>query len=168
MSKEILFSETQRFKQLWIWMILLGINSISMYGIYQQIILGIPYGNKPMSNAGLIITSSFTILLTIFFLLLRLDTRITADGISVKFFPFHGKYKQYSWNQLTKVYIRKYSPIRELGGWGVRFMSNGIAYNVSGNVGLQLELSNKKKILIGTYKPAELKEVLVKLGKYKD
>lgn len=113
MNKEILFSETQRFKQLWIWVILPGINSISMYGIYQQIILGIPYGNNPMSNTRLFIASSFTILLTIFFLLLRLDTRITSNGISVKFFPFHRKYKQYSWNQLTMVYIRKYSPIRE-------------------------------------------------------
>ncbi|MCX7744674.1 MAG: hypothetical protein N2167_08950 [Flavobacteriales bacterium] len=166
MNKEILFSETQRFKQIWIWVILLGINSISIYGIYQQIVLGIPYGENPMSNTGLIITSSITTLLTIFFLLSRLDTKITNDGILIKFFPFHIKNKKFNWNQIKKAYLRKYSPIREFGGWGLRLFGNSIAYNVMGNVGLQLELSNKKKILIGTNKPSELKETLIKLGKY--
>lgn len=171
MEKEILFSERQRFKQLWIWVVLLGINTISLYGIYQQIILGIPYGDNPMSDTGLIITSSITTALTLLFILLRLDTQITPEGIYIRFFPFDSKYKHYHWNDIAKAYIRKYSPIREYGGWGLRFLGlfgKGIAYNVSGNIGLQLELTNKKKILIGTNKPADLKEVLVKIGKYKD
>lgn len=168
MNKDVLFSETQRFKQLWIWVILLGINSISMYGIYQQIILGIPYGNNPMSNTGLIVTSSITMLLTLFFILLRLDTQITPEGISIRFFPVHKQFKVFTWDQISKAYIRKYAPIREFGGWGLRLWGKGIAYNVSGNIGLQLELNSKKKILIGTNKPVELKEALIKLGQYKE
>jgi hypothetical protein len=168
MSKDVLFSETQRFKQLWFWVILLGINSISMYAIYQQVILEIPYGNNPISNTGLIVTSSITLLLTLFFILLRLDIQITTEGISIRFFPVHNKFKIFTWDQISKAYIRKYAQIREFGGWGLRFWGNGIAYNVSGNIGLQLELNSKKKILIETNKPVELKEALIKLGQYKE
>jgi len=39
----------------------------------------------------------------------------------------------------------------------------GVAYNISGNMGLQLELKNGKKILLGTRKPTELEDVLKKV-----
>ena len=37
-SDLILFSETQKFKQWWIWLLLLSINSIFIFGIYVQVI----------------------------------------------------------------------------------------------------------------------------------
>ena len=78
----------------------------------------------------------------------------------------------------------------EYGGWGKRngiaggnkwykmkfsigkvrfpqFESNNIAYNMSGNIGLQLVLNNNKRILIGTQKPEDLSDVLKRLGKLK-
>ena len=53
----------------------------------------------------------------------------------------------------------------EYGGWGLRggFFLNkgkGTAYNVSGNIGIQLEFVNGKKILIGTHKRDEVDRVL--------
>ena len=67
---------------------------------------------------------------------------------------------------MSKCYVREYSPIAEYGGWGLRggFFGKGSALNVSGNKGLQLELKNNKKILIGTNKPKELSETLSKIG----
>jgi hypothetical protein len=64
-----------------------------------------------------------------------------------------------------KCYVRKYKPLAEFGGWGLRFGVSGKAYNISGNKGLQLELTNNKKLLIGTQKPEELSEALNKIGK---
>ncbi|MCB0473313.1 MAG: hypothetical protein KDC69_02350 [Flavobacteriaceae bacterium] len=72
------------------------------------------------------------------------------------------------WNDLGKVFIRKYNPVLEYGGWGVRlnyYRKRGRAFNVSGNIGLQLILKNGKKILIGTHKEYEMKQVL---STYKD
>ncbi len=71
------------------------------------------------------------------------------------------------WEDISKAYIREYKPVAEYGGWGVRgfFSSSGRAYNVSGNVGLQVELKNGKKILIGTQKQETIEELLARINK---
>ena len=56
--------------------------------------------------------------------------------------------------------VRTYSALREYGGWGIRWGLNGKAYNVGGNRGVQLELSNGELILIGSRKPDEFAEAL--------
>ena len=166
MANEVLFTESQKFKQWWLWLILLGINGLFLFGLFKQVIGGQQFGDKPMSNVGLIVTTVPTIVLTILFVNFRLDTTITKDGIYVRFFPFHLKFKHYSWDSLTKSYVRQYSPLTEYGGWGLRLglFGKGTAYNVSGDKGLQLEFTDKKKLLIGTNKPDELTETLKKVG----
>lgn len=169
MANEILFTERQRFKQWWLWLILLGINSLFLFGVCRQVIGGQQFGDKPMSNTGLLITAVLTIFLTILFLNFRLDTLIKKDGIYVRFFPFHLKFKYYAWEKLKKSFVRQYSPIAEYGGWGLRygFLGKGKAFNVSGDKGLQLEFTDSKKLLIGTSKPDELTEVLKRIGQLK-
>ncbi|MEO8819652.1 MAG: hypothetical protein ABI267_01560 [Ginsengibacter sp.] len=162
MENEILFSETQRFKQWWLWILLIGSDIYTFYGSYKKIINAHTFGEKPPSIAELLISSWFIVLLTILFLIIRLDTQIKKDGVYVKFFPLHFRFRHYSWTQLSKCYVRKYSPMAEYGGWGLRRGFGGRAYNISGNQGLQLEFKNKKKLLIGTQKPVELQEVLDK------
>ncbi len=39
---------------------------------------------------------------------------------------------------MNEFYARKYRPIREYGGWGIRYGWNGRAYSTSGNEGVQL------------------------------
>lgn len=169
MDNEILFTERQRFRQWWLWFILLGINGLFLFGVIKQVVGGEPYGDKPMSNTGLIITTALTVFLTFLFVSFRLETIIRKDGIYVRFFPFHLKFRHYAWETLTKCYVRQYAPIAEYGGWGLRygFMGKGKALNVSGNKGLQLEFTDNKKLLIGTNKPDELTEILKKLGQLK-
>src|SRR5690606_41120216 len=99
----------------------------------------------------------------------KLETKIKNDGIFVRFFPFHISFKYYPWDEISSSFVRKYSPLVEYGGWGWRFslFGSGTAYNVSGNMGLQLIFTNKKKLLIGTKKPDQLTEVLNKIGQLK-
>ena len=169
MANEILFTERQKFKQWWLWVILLGINGLFLFGVFKQVIGGQQFGDKPMSNAGLLIATGLTIALTLLFVNFRLDTTVKMDGIYVRFFPFHLKFKYYPWNSLTKSFVRQYSPLTEYGGWGLRIglFGKGTAFNVSGDKGLQLEFTNKKKLLIGTNKPDELTETLNKIGQLK-
>lgn len=164
MDKEIFFSETQRFKQIWLWLILLPVNSLFIFGFLKQVIGGHQFGNKPMSNTMLLIVMSFTLLLSLLFFILRLDTAIRSDGIYVRFFPIHRTFKKYLWNEITQSFVRQYHPIREYGGWGIRWGLKGKAYNVSGNKGIQLILSDNKKLLIGTNKAEEADEVLRRTG----
>ena len=51
MNKE--FKESQKFTQWWLWLIILSINILPLFGIYKQIILGEPFGDKPVSDVGL-------------------------------------------------------------------------------------------------------------------
>ncbi|MBK8703740.1 MAG: hypothetical protein IPN33_08965 [Saprospiraceae bacterium] len=85
---DILFTEKQRFTQWWIWLVLLGINGLFLYAIFSQIIGGNTFGDNPMSDNGLLFTFGFTILITLLFTSLRLDTRIKKTGIYVRFFLF--------------------------------------------------------------------------------
>ena len=50
-------------------------------------------------------------------------------------------------------------------GGGIQARFDDTAYVMSGNIGLQLILQNKKNVLIGTHRHEELLEVLKKLGK---
>lgn len=122
-----------------------------------------------MSDSQLITATFFTIILTLLFTSIRLETIIKNDGIYVRFFPLHLKFKHYSWERLTKSYIRQYSAISEYGGWGLRIgiFGKGNAYNVSGDDGLQLEFIDNKKLLIGTNKPDDLTQILQKIGQLK-
>lgn len=169
MTPSPLFTETQRFTQWWLWLLMAGINSIFLYGIYQQIIGGEPWGDKPMGDTGLLLTAGLVLLLTISLLSMRLETQLKKDGIYVRFFPFHLKFRHYAWDGILKCFVRKYNPIGEYGGWGIRFggFGRGRALNVSGNMGLQLEFTDHKKLLIGTNEPEELTIALRKLGKLK-
>jgi Family of unknown function (DUF6141) len=169
MENEILFSEKQKFNQWWLWVILLAINGVTFLGVYNQLITGQPFGDKPMSNTGLLFTAALILVITILVLNMRLDTLIKKDGIYVKFFPFHWSFKKFSWEQISLCYIRKYSAITEYGGWGIRLglFGKGKAWNVSGDKGLQLEFTNKKKLLIGTNQPEALAATLEKIGQLK-
>ena len=53
------FEEKQFFRQKLLWIIILFFPILSLYGIYEQLILGNPVGNKPLTNNGLIIFSIF-------------------------------------------------------------------------------------------------------------
>ncbi len=169
MDTDILFKEKQKFRQWWMWLILLSVNIFFLYGIYRQVVMGKTFGDNPMSNAALIIVTVLTFGITLLFQAFRLETIIKKDGIYVRFFPFHLRYNHYAWHDLTRCFVRKYSPLREYGGWGIRIGlgGKGKAYNVSGNQGLQLEFTTGKRLLIGTNKPEEVTKTLEQINELK-
>jgi len=107
---------------------------------------------EPEWLVGLLITS---VIILFLFWGVSLKTNINKTGISVRFFPFHRKERFYNWDQINNCYVRQYRPLLEYGGWGIRFGTNGTAYNIRGNKGIQLKLKNGREILIGTQKPDE-------------
>ena len=99
------------------------------------------------------------------FLVLRLHTRIDSTGIYAKFDPLNLANKKFSWDEIKSCYVRKYSPLTEYGGWGIRGFPKAKAYNVSGNMGIQLVTKAGKKFLIGTNKPEQAQKVI---DRYRD
>ena len=151
-----IFKETQQFNQWWLIILLIFVLLTSFYSIFQE------YQNLDKSDGGriiaLIITISIILIVNIIIFSLKLKTRIDEKGITYQFFPIHLKSKIIAWSDLNKCYVRKYSPIKEYGGWGLRgrrknvmgLKNYGKAYNVKGNMGIQLEFKNGKKLLFGT------------------
>ena len=152
-----MYTETQRFTQWWLWLILIGSWITMMYSIATV---------SPPTTISFLISFVIGMLLPVLFWQMKLTTRITEEGIYVRFFPFHFKEKFFPWETITASYVRTYSPLKEYGGWGIKYGFNGqgIVYNVAGNVGLQLQFKEGDPILIGTQKGEEIKQVLVALG----
>ncbi|TKC59075.1 hypothetical protein FBD94_16165 [Pedobacter hiemivivus] len=164
-QQEVLFTEDQRFRQWWLWLIILGADAVFLFWVCKQIMFKAQIGGYPISDSVWLASGVGIILTNVLLFYARLSTQIKKDGIYLKFFPFQWSYKYYNWDMIDKCYVRTYNPLGEYGGWGVRYSMSGqgMAYNVSGNKGLQLELNNHKKVLIGTNKSTELEEVLTKL-----
>jgi hypothetical protein len=155
------YKEEQRFSQWWLWILSIGIGVILVYGIYKQIILGQPIGDKPISNISLILFSIFMFIVLSFLWLLKLTTVIDSDSITINFFPILNK-KIY-WSDIKSFQVVDYGFV---GGWGIRLWTKyGTVYNTKGKKGLALELKNGKKYCIGTQKENALKEFLKEIGK---
>jgi len=87
--------------------------------------------------------------------IVSLRTEVRTDGIYIRFFPLHLSFHKIPLEDLTAYGARTYSPIREYGGWGIRYRRRSKAYNARGNRGVQLHLRNGEQILIGSQKPEE-------------
>jgi hypothetical protein len=166
MRGKLYFKERQRATQWWIWAIVIGLDILVLLLIYFQVIKGQEIGNQTLSDTGVYIITFFVILLTIFPIwIFRLDTEIREEGIYVRVFPFHLKYVFYPWEKIEEAYVRKYKPLREYGGWGLRGLGANRAFNAKGDMGIQLILTNGNKRLIGTCEPDEAEDALEALGK---
>ena len=161
---QTLFKEEQRFRQWWLLVIVFATSALPWIGFFYQIVLGNKFGNNPAPDILIIIIwILFGIGFPLLFLSARLVTEIREDGIYIKFFPFHFNYKFFAFEEIESFEEREYRPIYEYGGWGIRYGFGGIAYNVSGNKGVQLIMKNKKKILIGSQKSHEFYKAIKKL-----
>ncbi len=160
-NSKTIFLEKQKFSQWWLWLLLIGITLIPVYGIYKQIFMGETFGDNPMSDAGLIVFLVFMLAFLFFFWMMQLTTEITAENIDMKFFPFANK--TIPWSEVKSAEVLDYGFV---GGWGVRIGTKyGTVYNTSGKIGLALELKSGKKICIGTQKEAELRNVVASVFK---
>ena len=171
---KILFAENQRFDQPWlrIPLVLLGIGNITLfaYGLFNQFILDQPWGDNPMSDTGLVVVSLFTFFIWIgIFLLFQKSVLITSIGtecIQFRYPPFIAKNRTIKIEEIMELEIRKYKPLWEYGGYGIRTsLKYGKAFNVKGNTGLQLHLKNGKKILLGTQKRESMEWAINKIKK---
>ena len=167
------FKEEQRFTQWWLWLLLTASFAVSAgplwYGYHSQISTGVPWGDNPTSDNGLLIIAILVTLLMGGILLLftfsRLYLEIREDGIYFRFPPFVRKWRKIHRDEIEKYTVGKYNPIGEYGGYGVRrsYGRHGKAYNVSGNLGLRLTLRNGKVVLFGTQRKQALEYAMQKL-----
>jgi hypothetical protein len=143
------FTETQYFRQWWLLLIMVFTLCFPAVAIYQK--------HEAFIFTDYIVTVGVPLFIFIMMIfVLRLETAVDEKGIHYRFFPFHITTRLKTWDEIDKAYVRIYKPLPEFGGWGLRFGRNGMALNVSGNVGLQIQYKTGRQLLLGTKKRDEL------------
>ena len=171
--KRSYFKEEQKFDQWWFRLIIItsfvAVIGIFAWGIIQQMVLKKPWGDHPTSDTVLLLTAVFVFIVmacaTWLTFTMRLITEVTEAGLRYSFPPLMNKVRTIPKEVIAEYEVRKYNPMGEYGGWGIRSgqFRKGKAYNVKGNTGLQLRLADNKKILFGTQRPDALKAAMDKM-----
>ncbi|KOO46103.1 DUF6141 family protein [Priestia koreensis] len=164
MSKKanVRYREIQRPRTLLLWVPMLAVALLMWYAFIQQVFFGNKVGTNPASNGTLIVLwVVFGIIFPVVFLgLLKLVTEVRDDGLYIRYVPFHIHYKVFLFSEITSYKPITYSPLKRFGGWGIRFnLQNEIAYNMSGNSGMEIQFQ-QHTIVIGTRRPDELKKAI--------
>jgi hypothetical protein len=151
-TDEVLFEDEQSFRQPWLWGLMLGVFLLVAGG------LGWAFLSRPEQASGAAIPAAVVGLVWVGACLLlytlKLSVRVDPYCLHIRFFPLARR--DIPLEDIVRWEARTYRPILEYGGWGIRFSWKGTAYNVSGNRGVQLELANGKRLLIGSQRPEEL------------
>jgi len=139
------FVEVQSFDQIWVW-ILLGLQIAFVF--LPLLLTGQPF-------TAILLTGALLLMVLVLMSSIKLHTRIDDNGIHYRMNPLHWKNRFIPWDEIDQVFVRQYSPLKEYGGWGIRYGRNGMALNVKGNQGIQIVRKNGKRILLGTQRPEE-------------
>ncbi len=107
---------------------------------------------------GLLAAAALVVLIWFGFRAIHLNTEVDAERLQVRLVPLPTR--TIALDRIRRCYVRTYRPIRDYGGWGWRFSRQGQAYNARGNRGVQLELIDGRRILIGSQNPEELLRAL--------
>ncbi len=166
----ILFSENQRFTQVWLLVVMIVSNlAVALplgWGFYVQIITGEPWGDQPMSDAGLIIMIALSFLLmamvNVIIFGAKLEVQIKDNSVYYKYFPFIWNWKYVHKDNIANYEMKQFSAIKDYGGYGYRkrFFKKLTALIIKGNQGLLLTFHDGRKLLIGTQQPEAVRQAM--------
>jgi hypothetical protein len=89
----------------------------------------------------------------------HLDVDVTDGGVTIAF-RYVWPARRIAFSEIVGLGIRRYSPLLEYGGWGVRLGPKGWGYMTSGDEGVQLRLRKGLPVLIGSARPRELEAAI--------
>ncbi|GAA4319139.1 hypothetical protein GCM10023115_45390 [Pontixanthobacter gangjinensis] len=150
-----IFKEEQAFRQWWIILVLGSTLVVTSIPLINSL------GDNSSGSTNLL-GLCLVLLIIVLFWVIRLKTKIDARGIRAEFRPLKVFKRQYKWEKIEDCYVRQYLPVQEYGGWGIRGFGKAKAYNVSGNMGIQIITKDNEKFLIGTNKPEKAQKVIAR------
>ncbi len=86
---------------------------------------------------------------------IKLHVTVNAEGIIYKYPPFHYKPKLLHWDKIKSIELMKINPLKEFGGWGLRYGKLGTAYTTRGRFILHIEKTEGQPINITIAAPAD-------------
>jgi hypothetical protein len=145
MSNQPQYSEKSRFPQ-WVFWLIISI-PISIYAyLYFH-----PEERDPFDWIGLLIAAA----VGIFLYYIKLTVTINPNGIAYQYPPFHNKPNLLPWEKIKSIELMKINPLREFGGWGLRYGRLGAAYTTKGHYILHIEKTEGQAINLTIAQPEE-------------
>lgn len=165
----VVYHEEQQFRQWWVGGVVVIASGFCWYAFIKQVLFGVPVGNRPAPNSVVIVIWLIVgIGVPLLFWSLTLITQVRADGVYVRMTPIHRKFQVILFTDLQTYAVHNYHPLREFGGWGIRYDRTGKAYTVSGHRGILFTLNSGAQLLIGSQQPEAFFHALQKYAHRKD
>ncbi len=148
----VIFQETQRFRQVWIWVLILGITGVSLGSLF--------FLNRdtPLNIGDLAFPVGMLMLVNCLFLGLTLSTRITENSLSFRYYPFT-RWRTFRFEEIESMELREYNGLWEYGGWGIKWNGDSWSYTTGGKWGVIVKTTDKK-FLLGTQQPEQIRQVI--------
>jgi hypothetical protein len=151
----VLFHEEQAFRQ-WHAKLLLAMPPAALIFVtLRQLVWHHPWGTPPVSNGGLLFQTVLLVLVYLRLITVRLITDLRLTEIAVGLCGLWRK-RRIPLRQVRAASAVEYDPIRDFGGYGVRSGPRGRAYIARGNRGVELELQDGRRVLVGSQDPGRL------------
>src|SRR4030042_5678508 len=135
LPEEVFLREVQRFTQWWIWPpVLLAAGAAWIATFIHFFVVDSTSKEKMPDVLMVFIWLLIGIGLPLLFLFIMLVVEVRRDGLYYRFYPFHLSFHSIPYREIKTVEARTYRPIREYGGWGIRYTrKNGKDYNMRGD-----------------------------------
>ena len=161
-ARPVLYHEVQALRQ-WHARLMLAVPPAAMLFIaVRQFVFHRPWGHPPMTNGSIIFLTVLLVAVYIRLITVRLVTDLTPAGLTI---GLRGLWRARR-VPLSTIHSAKpieYDPVREYGGYGIRPGPRGMAYIARGNRGVQLELVDEGKLLVGSQRPEDLSSKIMQL-----
>jgi hypothetical protein len=140
----------------WIMLVVGLIAVINWIGFVQQILLGRPFGSNPGPDWSVwLLWLGFGIAFPLAFWTMRLVVDVSPQTLRIRYIPLLRRSVPLS--AIRRVEARRYNPILEYGGWGIRGWRRGrMIYSIGGNQCVELELQDGTFLAVGSRRAEEL------------
>lgn len=148
------FIEIQRFRQWWIWLILLG-SFLPLAVSFFRKINREGVSPEDFAFSGWLVYIGINAVVFLFFLALELRTEVDSRGVRMRL-RFVDR-KIIRWEDVQSAEIITYGFV----GYGLRLLTKyGTVFNISGNKGLAIRCKDGSRYLVGTQEPERLRKTL--------
>jgi len=146
----MMFYEEQRFSP-WI----IGLALAIVCGTAPFVLMAAPADVAPEEQRMAALSLAIPMLVVLaLFLFFKLVTKVQPGKVEFGF-PL-GLRRKIPAEEIERAEVVRYRPLRDFGGWGLRFGREGMMYNARGNVAVRLTLKSGKVVFVGSGRAEEL------------
>lgn len=150
------FTETQRLSRVWWVSTVVGVGAVVAWTMFVvQVLLHHPVGGRPISNLTLVLLwLMLGVVAPQVLLICGLTTVVGRQEVLVSYPPFASR--RIPLAEVVAAQPVTYRPFGDYWGWGVRGRRGDLCYTVRGNRGVRLELTEDRRLLLGSQRADEL------------